>query len=68
LRADYASTPQSTTYGASRALQGSVQIAYRLNSHTDLTVNFSRTQNLQLVQGGERVTENALVATLRRAF
>jgi hypothetical protein len=68
LRADYASTPRSTTYGASRAILGSVQIAYRLNSHTDLTVNFSRTQNLQLVQGGERVTENALVATLRRAF
>jgi hypothetical protein len=80
LRADYASTPQSTTYGASRALQGSVQIAYRLNSHTDLTVNFSRTQNLQFTQGservtgnalfqpGEQVTENALVVTLRRAF
>lgn len=80
LRAEYATTPESTTYGASRAVQESIQIAYRLNSHTDLTVNFSRTQNLQLTQGservtesalvqaGEQVTENALVVTLRRAF
>lgn len=68
VRADYASTSGSPTYGASWSVQGSVQIAYRLNSHTDLTLNFSRTQNLQLIQGGQRVTENALLQTLRRVF
>ncbi len=68
LRADYAHTPESPTYGPSWAVGGSVQLAYQLNSRTDVTLNFSRTQNRQLVQGGKRVTENALFQTLRRAF
>ncbi|HEX4741028.1 MAG TPA: TIGR03016 family PEP-CTERM system-associated outer membrane protein, partial [Caulobacteraceae bacterium] len=68
LRADYARTPESPTYGPSDAAGGAVQIAYRLNSRTDLTLSFAHTQTRQLVQGGERVTENALFETLRRAF
>ncbi|HEX4742005.1 MAG TPA: TIGR03016 family PEP-CTERM system-associated outer membrane protein, partial [Caulobacteraceae bacterium] len=35
LRADYARTPESPTYGPSDAAGGAVQIAYRLNSRTD---------------------------------
>jgi uncharacterized protein (PEP-CTERM system associated) len=68
LRAEYAHTPKSPTYGPSQTVGGSVQLAYRLNSRTDVTLNLSRTQSRQLVQGGKRVTENALFQTLRRAF
>jgi hypothetical protein len=68
LRAEYAHTAESPTYGPSQEVGGSVQLAYRLNSRTDVTLNLSRTQNRQLVQGGKRVTENALFQTLRRAF
>ena len=68
LRGDYAHTAESPTFGPSQAVGGSVELAYRLNSRTDVTLNLSRTQNRQLVQGGKRVTENALFQTLRRAF
>ena len=68
LRAEYANTPESPTYGPSQAVGGSVELAYRLNSRTDVTLNLSRTQSRQPVQEGRRVTENALFQTLRRAF
>jgi hypothetical protein len=68
VHADYARTLESQTYGPSQALGGAIEVAYRLNSRTDVTFAFSHSQNRQLVPGGERVTENALLQSLRRAF
>jgi len=68
LRADYAHTLDSAFYGPSQTAGGSVQLAYRLNSRTDVTCSYARVQNRQFVPGGERVTENALTLTLRRTL
>jgi uncharacterized protein (PEP-CTERM system associated) len=68
LSGNYAYTPESTIYGSSQSVGESVQLAYRMNSHTDVTLNFSQTQNRQLVPVGERVTEAAVFVTLRRTL
>lgn len=68
IHADYGETLDSPVYGPSRAVGGSVQLAYRLNSRTDLDVTFSRTQSQEFVGAGERVTENALLLELRRTL
>jgi uncharacterized protein (PEP-CTERM system associated) len=68
LRASYARTFESPSFGPSRALGASAELAYRVNSRTDVAVNVSHTDNRQLASGGERVRENAIFAALRRRF
>jgi len=68
MHVDYTYSPESTIYGSSQSTGGSVQLAYRLNSRTDLSLNLSHTQNRQLVLGGQQVPETAVYETLRRTF
>lgn len=68
VHADYGRSFESPTFPESTAIGGTIELAYRLNSHTDLTLNFSRSQTRQLGLGGELVTENAVYETIRRAF
>lgn len=64
----YAHTYESPRFGPSRAFRLSAEAAYRLNSRTDIRASISRLHSRELVTGGDRVTENAILIGLRRRF
>lgn len=68
LRANFARTYESPDFGASRAVGGSAELAYRLNSHTDAALTLSHTDNRRLSANRERISETAVRIGLRRAF
>jgi hypothetical protein len=68
VRANYVRTYESPRYGESRGYGASGQLAWRLNSVSDLSASVARRENRQLFPGGERITENAISAAFRRSF
>jgi hypothetical protein len=68
LAANYARTYESSIFGASETYRGAATALYQLGPRTDLTFSYDISHGSQLIPGGLRIQEHAVVVAITRRF